>query len=147
MTGASQACWMCLDRSEGPVVLARQLHVVLILDTADSSAPATEADRMASWKGAWLQLKPERLKVPACTCCSFQVPQCELAATPVSTVYQRVGRSELLYQVRSSAPCRTIAGEDCWHAERSARYIAASASLLSSLTGRQRHETEVLKTV
>ena len=41
---------MCLDRSEGSVVLARQLHVVLMLYTAVSSAPATEADRMVSWR-------------------------------------------------------------------------------------------------
>ena len=50
MTGAFQARWMCLDRSEDSVVLARQLHVVLMLDTAVSSAPATEADWMASWR-------------------------------------------------------------------------------------------------
>ena len=31
--------------------------------------------------------------------------------------------------------------------ERSARYTAASASLTSSLKGRERHETEVLKAV
>ena len=43
---------MCLDRSEGSVVLARQFYVVLTLDTAVSSAPATEADRMASWRGS-----------------------------------------------------------------------------------------------
>ena len=29
MTEASQSRWMCLDRSEGSVVLARQLHVEL----------------------------------------------------------------------------------------------------------------------
>ena len=46
VTGASQARWMCLDRSEGSVVLARQLHEVLMLDTA------AEADRMASWRGS-----------------------------------------------------------------------------------------------
>ena len=50
MTGASQARWMCLARSEGSVVLVRQLHVVFMLDTAVSSAQATEADRMASWR-------------------------------------------------------------------------------------------------
>ena len=43
---------MCLDRSEGSVVLARHLHVVLMLDTAVSSAPAAEAYRMASWSGS-----------------------------------------------------------------------------------------------
>ena len=47
MNGAYQARWMCLDKCEGSVVLARQLHIVLMLDTAMSSAPATEADRMA----------------------------------------------------------------------------------------------------
>ena len=88
MTGAFQARWMCLDRSEGSVVLARQLHVVLMLDTAVSSAPATEADRLLGW-GAWLQLKPERLKVPACTRSSLQVPPCEPAATLLSIVYQK----------------------------------------------------------
>ena len=40
-----------MDRSEGSVVLARQLHVILMLNTVVSSAPATEVDRMASWKG------------------------------------------------------------------------------------------------
>ena len=39
-----------MGRSEGSVMLARQLHVVLMLDTAVSSAPATEAVRMASWR-------------------------------------------------------------------------------------------------
>ena len=42
---------MCLDRFEGSVVLARQLHVALMLDTAVSSAPATEADRITYWRG------------------------------------------------------------------------------------------------
>ena len=57
MTGASQAHWMCLDRSECSVVLARQLHVVLMLDITVSSAPATEADGVASWRGTWLQAR------------------------------------------------------------------------------------------
>ena len=51
MIGASQALWMGLDRSECSVMLARQLNVVLMLDTAVSSATMTEADRMASWRG------------------------------------------------------------------------------------------------
>ena len=46
-------------------MLDKQLHGVLVLDTVVLSAPATEGDRMASWRGAWLQLKPGRLKVPA----------------------------------------------------------------------------------
>ena len=33
-------------------MLARQLHVGLMLHTAVSSAPATEMDRMASWRGS-----------------------------------------------------------------------------------------------
>ena len=41
-----------MDRSDVSVVLARQLHVVLMLDTAVSSAPATEAYRIASWRGS-----------------------------------------------------------------------------------------------
>ena len=87
MTEAPQSRWMLRVRS-----LARQLHVVLMFDIAVSSATATEADRMASWTGAWLQLKPERLKVSTCTRSSLQVPPCEPTATLVSTVYQRVGR-------------------------------------------------------
>ena len=52
-----------------------------------------------------------------------------------------------LSQVSSSAPCRTAAEDDCWRMERSARYIAASVSLFSSLKCRERHETEELKSV
>ena len=52
MTGAFQARWMCLDESEGSVKVARQLHMVLMLDTVVSSAPVAEADRMASWRGS-----------------------------------------------------------------------------------------------
>ena len=45
MTGESQARWICLDRSEGSVVLTSVGYAV-------SLAPATEADRMASWRGS-----------------------------------------------------------------------------------------------
>ena len=44
---------MCLDRSEGLVMLARQLHVVLMLDTVVSLTSVTEADRMGSGRGAY----------------------------------------------------------------------------------------------
>ena len=57
---------MCLNRSEGSVVLARQLHMVLILGTVVSVALASEADGWLLGGRAWLQQKPERLKVPAC---------------------------------------------------------------------------------
>ena len=40
---------MCLDRSDGSVVLARQFHVVSMLDAA---VPSADADRMASWMGS-----------------------------------------------------------------------------------------------
>ena len=92
MTGASQGRWMCLDRSEGSVVLARQLYVVLMFDTAVSSAPATEADRPASWKGSVAAAEARKAKGASMHALLTPRPSCEPAATPVSTVYQRVGR-------------------------------------------------------
>ena len=77
---------MCLDRPEGSVVLARKLHVVLMLDTAVSSVPATEADRMASWRGSEAAAEARKAEGAACTRSSLQVSTCVPATTLVSTV-------------------------------------------------------------
>ena len=71
-------------------MLARQLHVVLMLDTAVSSALATEADRMAFWRGSVAAAEARKTDGASMHALLIPSPPCEPSVMLVSTVYHCV---------------------------------------------------------
>ena len=58
---------MCLIASTGIELWVRDVHVVVAELTAGSFAALMGSERIAFGAGVWLQPRPKRLKMPACT--------------------------------------------------------------------------------
>ena len=74
------------------MVLAELHQLVFAMLTAVSSTPVSDDAKMASIVGAWLKLRPERLKVPACMRSLLYDKPCALAVMFDITVTRTVAR-------------------------------------------------------